>query len=150
MGELVYRLKYQSDMEALAEIVVLLDDIQSIETFDLIVPVPPTNKNRRVQPVPLIARALGERRNVEVREDLLTNDGDAELKGISDPVERNARLKQAIKLNNPGAVAGKKVLLVDDLFRSGATLMVATDLLYRTGKARDVFVLTMTKTRSNR
>ena len=43
-----------------------------------------------------------------------------------------------------------KILLVDDLYRSGTTLRVATDLLKTTGKAEKVSVLTMTKTRSNR
>jgi predicted amidophosphoribosyltransferase len=44
---------------------------------------------------------------------------------------------------------GKKVLLVDDLYRSGATLNAITDLLLTEGKAASVSVLTITRTRSN-
>lgn len=47
-------------------------------------------------------------------------------------------------------LSGKNVLIVDDLFRSGATLQVATEILYRDAKCHNVYVLTMTKTRSKR
>ncbi|MFA5989472.1 MAG: ComF family protein [Sphingomonas sp.] len=150
MGELVYQLKYRSDKASLPKIAALLDAVKGIENFDYIVPIPPTNKKRPFQPVELIAVALGERRNVKVWKDLLINEGDEELKGISDPVERNERLQKAIKLTSGANVAGAKILLLDDLYRSGATLSVATDLLHKTGKAEKVSVLTMTKTRSNR
>jgi len=150
MGELVYQLKYRSDRSAAQKIAELLDGIKGIESFDYLVPIPPTKKNRPFRPVEVIAQALGERRGVAVLLDLLTNEGDEELKGISDPVERNERLRNAMKLNAKANIAGKKLLLVDDLYRSGSTLTVATDLLYREGKADAVSVLTMTKTRSNR
>jgi len=45
-------------------------------------------------------------------------------------------------------VEAKKVLLFDDLFRSGATMNAITNDLYETGKAADVFALTITRTRS--
>lgn len=150
MGELVYQLKYRSDRSAAQKIAELLDGIKGIEGFDYLVPIPPTKKNRPFRPVEVIAEALGARRGVKVLPDLLINDGDEELKGISDPVERNERLKKAMRLNAKADIAGKKLLLVDDLYRSGSTLTVATDLLYREGKAETVSVLTMTKTRSNR
>lgn len=150
MGELVYLLKYRSDKSTLPKIVALLDEIKGIEKFDHLVPIPPTNKKRSFQPVELIAQALGERRSVNVLTNLLTNDGDEELKGISDPVERNEHLQKAIRMTEQADVSGKKILLVDDLYRSGATLAIATKLLYLEGKAEVVSVLTMTKTRSNR
>lgn len=151
MGELVYRLKYKQDGSVLKKIVALLDAIGGIEKFDLIIPIPPTNKKRAVKPVELIAIALGKRRGVEVSVDALINDGNEELKGITDPIARVEMLKAAITLKGPKkSYKAKKILLVDDLYRSGATLMVATDLLYKEGEAAQVSVLTMTKTRSNR
>lgn len=150
MGELLYQLKYKHDQSKVEEIVALLDNIGGIEKFDFIIPIPATNKNRPIKPVELIAAALGKKRGVKVA-DALKNDGTEELKGITDPVARNELLQEAIKLKTPGdQFEGKKVLLVDDLYRSGATLRVATDLLYKQGKAAQVSVLTMTKTRSNR
>lgn len=149
MGELVFRLKYRQDESVVERIVTLLDAIKGVEKFDLILPVPPT-KSRKIQPVPTIALALGARRGVAVRTDLLLNSGSKELKEVSDPVERSRLLHEAISITDPSEIAGKKVLLVDDLFRSGATLEVATEVLMSDGKAEAVSVLTMTKTRSNR
>jgi len=48
-----------------------------------------------------------------------------------------------------GRLEGRRVLLVDDLFRSGATMNSLTAALYDEGRAADVFALTMTRTRSN-
>lgn len=151
MGELVYQLKYRYDKSTVDKIVALLDNIGGVEKFDFIIPIPPTNKKRPIKPVELIAEALGKKRHVTVVSEALTNDGDEELKGITDPVARNDLLKAALKLNAADKkFEGKKLLLVDDLYRSGSTLQVATDLFYKEGKAAQVSVLTMTKTRSNR
>ena len=99
MGELLYQLKYKNDQTKVSEIVKLLDNIKGIETFDLIVPIPPTNKNRPIKPVELIAVALAKKRGVAVAIDALTNSGNEELKGITDPVARTELLVEAIKLD---------------------------------------------------
>ena len=150
MGELVYQLKYKRDKKAAAKIVVLLDSIKGIEKFDFIIPIPATVKGRPYQPVEMIAVALGDRRGVKVLKDALTNDGNEELKEIAEPVARDEMLQKALTLSGNDNVAGKKVLLVDDLYRSGSTLRVATNLLYHEGKVKAISVLTMTKTRSKR
>ncbi len=106
---------------------------------------------RSIQPVELIAVELGRRRAVNVIVDALSNGGNEELKTITDPVARHQLLEEAIKLNAPLEMyKGKKILLLDDLYRSGSTLRVATNLLYKEGEAAEVSVLTMTKTRSSR
>jgi len=149
MGELVYQLKYKADQNTVEKIVTLLDGIGGIEKFDYLIPIPPTKKNRPIKPVELITTALSRRRGVAVL-DCLTNSGNEELKGVTDPLARIDLLKDALDLTSREQLVGKKVLLVDDLYRSGSTLRVATDLLYGLGKTAQVSVLTMTKTRSNR
>ena len=150
MGELVYKLKYKQDKSCISAIIKLLASIRGIENFDYIIPIPATNKKRPFQPVELVAQALGDDRGVEVLSDALVNDGKEELKSITDPVARNELLVEAMSLNKANYFKDKKVLLVDDLFRSGSTLKIATDLLYEKGNASQVSVLTLTKTRSNR
>lgn len=151
MGELVYRLKYNGDQKALPKIVRLLDAVKGIEKADIIVPVPSSDKSRKVQPVVAIADALGGRRGVTVVHDLLIKTGGGpQLKNVGDPDERMAILREHMTINKPERAKGQKILLVDDLYRSGATLAIATDILYEVGKARSVKVLTMTRTRSNR
>lgn len=151
MGELVYQLKYQSKSDVIPKIVELLDRIKGIEEMDLIVPIPPTDSARQFQPVSLIAEALGKHRKVKVLPDLLVKTpGGAQLKNVNDPDERQKLLRASMKLSNVHNVAGMKILLVDDLYRSGSTLSIATELLLGEGKASSVSVLTMTKTRTNR
>ena len=149
MGQLIYRLKYKRDTSAVTGIVNLLDKIGGVEEFDYIIPVPPTDKDRPYQPVELIASAISERRGIKLLKNYLVNNGDQQLKNITDPLARDELLRKALEIVGRTSIENKKVLLFDDLYRSGSTLKIATDLLYRKGKAREVCVLTLTKTRSN-
>lgn len=152
MGELIYQLKYRNEKSATKMIVNLLDKYKGIEKFDFIIPVPSTKKNRPFQPVEEIALALGKNRGVEVLTGFLQKKtGGTELKGVDDPEERKKLLKGAIYISSKNKdISGCAILLVDDLFRSGATLAVATEILYQEAKVDKVCVLTMTKTRSKR
>jgi len=51
MGELLYDLKYHGRSENIEKIVDMLNRYKGTEEMDAIVPVPSTNKNRRIQPV---------------------------------------------------------------------------------------------------
>jgi predicted amidophosphoribosyltransferase len=149
MGELVYRLKYRQDTSTVQEIVDMLERYRGLDQMDAIVTTPPTNKSRRFQPVIAIARELGDRINVPVFPDALEikNLG-PELKNIDSLEERIAILTRRMFAKNTKNLEEKNILLIDDLYRSGSTLFVATDILYTQAKVREVFVLTMTKTRS--
>lgn len=149
IGELVYQLKYQNDQTAVPKIVSLLKEIGGIETFDAIIPAP-SSKVRAIQPVDAIAQELGRQRGVPVLTGYLTKTGDAELKGIADPADRDRILADSIIVSGVEDISGKNVLLLDDLYRSGSTLAACCDVLSRTARVGRVCVLTMTKTRSNR
>jgi predicted amidophosphoribosyltransferase len=150
MGELVYQLKYRDRKANVEKIVDLISKkIKGLETFDAIIPIPPSNRHRATQPVIEIAKELGRRKRVKVLDILEKESTDKEIKNVDDPKERKALLKKAMKLSDDHDISGKKVLLFDDLYRSGVTLEVATDLLYRKAKVDTVCVLTLTKTRSN-
>ncbi len=69
-----------------------------------------------------------------------------ELKNVFDFKERTTALQGAFKVNEK-AVRSKRILLVDDLYRSGATAsIVATALI--AGGATTVYMLAMIKTRT--
>lgn len=150
MGKLVHQLKYENDREAVSRIVELLNNVDGIENFDFLIPAPSSNI-RPQQPVDLIAEALGARRGVTVLTGFLEKvSGGTQLKNVDDPAEREKLLKDAIKIVGTRDIAGKSVLLVDDLHRSGATLNACSAILQEHAGAADVCVLTMTKTRSKR
>ena len=62
---------------------------------------------------------------------------------------RKEVLKDAFSVQN-NVLNGKDVLLFDDLYRSGETLNAVCDILLNVGKARGVYVLTITKTRTKK
>ena len=73
----------------------------------------------------------------------------SELKNVYDFDKRLELLENAYKVSIP-EVNGRKILLIDDLFRSGATLKAVSDCLAEKGGTQAIYVLTMSKTRSNR
>jgi len=150
VGELLYQLKYKSDASAVASIV------ETVAAFvaswkpgvDLIVPVPPS-RPRASQPVLVLADALAKRLNLPCAPSCVTRTRDVpELKNVYDYNERTRLLAGAHTVDK-AQVQGRKVLLFDDLYRSGATMNAITAALYDDGGAADVFALTITKTRSN-
>jgi competence protein ComFC len=147
VGELLYRLKYQSDASAIEEIGAVAEKfIMSWQIqFDIIVPAPPT-RARRIQPLHQIADELGKRFAVPVVKAVSKNSsGAAELKNLREYHERHAVLQGALSVN-ARSVLGKRVLLVDDLIRSGATLGAVATVLSQAG-AEAVFAFALTKTR---
>jgi competence protein ComFC len=150
MGELVHRLKNRNDKTVIPKIIELLNALGGIEKFDAIIPAPSSNKNRPFQPVDEISKALGEQRGVPVLIGLLIKADGAQLKNVDDPEERQKILEENISAVINTNIVGKNVLLVDDLYRSGATLNACCKVLLETVKVGSVSVLTMTKTRTKR
>jgi len=70
----------------------------------------------------------------------------AELKNVYDGEERRKLLEGAFVVN-PSRVKGHRVLLIDDLYRSGATMNAIADVLISSG-AIVVFAFAFTQTRS--
>jgi len=149
MGRLVYQLKYKNDKSVVGKIVDLITGkIKGIEKFDLIIPIPSTNKTRPFQPVEEIAKELGRRKRIKVINILTKKPGGTEMKNVKDTKEKKTLLEGRILISPDYEISGKAVLLIDDLYDSGATLEAATNILYKKAKVKTVSVLTMTKTRS--
>lgn len=154
VGEALYQLKYHSDrnkIHPLAETACQFMQTRLVTPYlHAIIPVPPSNLSRLFQPVLELAREIGRRLNLPVFDNYLLKTRSTEpLKGIDDPETRRKELQGAFRVKD-NSLAGRKVLLFDDLFRSGETLTEITDVLYNSGKVQNVYVLTITKTRSKR
>jgi predicted amidophosphoribosyltransferase len=149
VGELLYKLKYKSDKTVIPDIINAIKiSIQNIDKMDFIVPVPPSNKTRNYQPVYEIGKSLSQDTGVPFIKNALSKKSSNELKNVTDINERERILKESISLKSGIDFSGKKVLVIDDLYRSGATLRAVTSVILEDGNAKNVFVLTLTKTRS--
>ncbi len=151
LGELLYQLKYRGQQTAsqVAQVMAefFADKPVVLSRIDLIVPVPPSTV-RDVQPVVQVAQELGKKLNRPVVPDVIRKTRETPgLKGVQDPEERRELLDGAFEVD-PAQVNGKGVLLVDDLYRSGATANAVTVALLRAGSSR-VYFLAATRTRRN-
>ena len=72
-----------------------------------------------------------------------------ELKSVFD-LEQRGKLLQGAFRAIPQLLEGRNVLLLDDLYRSGATLAEAAREILENGRAKSLVALTLTKTRSSR
>jgi competence protein ComFC len=152
LGELLYQLKYHNDSAAIAPIVETVAEFlkTSKASFEVIIPVPPSNPSRRSQPVIEIAKSLSSTMNIPLCEKcVLKVKSTPQLKNVYDLSERERVLTDAFAVNTK-ETSGKRVLLFDDLYRSGATMNAVARILRSSGQARAVFVLALTYTRSLR
>lgn len=149
IAELLYQLKYKSNKLAAQGIIEAAGTFISKHRskFDLLIPVPPSTI-RAIQPVIILAQGIGEAVKLPVLDCVTTTRATTQLKGVTDP-EKRKELLDGLYAVDPQHTVGKRILLFDDLFRSGSTMNAITDLLQRHGRAASVSALTITKTRSN-
>ena len=149
IAEFLYRLKNRGDRTAAGPIIETTADFlaRHRDKFDAIVPVPPSHQ-RAVQPVIVVAEGVGQTLGVPVLSCITTTRPTGQLKNITDPEEREEHVRGLYAVD-PAQTRDRKLLLFDDLFRSGTTMNAITDVLMDPGKAEVVRALTITKTRSN-
>jgi competence protein ComFC len=157
--ELLFKLKYRNDEGAVAELhpsfrpraveKSLRHDRMNVSaaSASVIVPVPPTRTYRVLQPVLRLASEVGVRLGLPVAADAVRKLKQfAELKNVYDAEERRKLLEGAFEVK-PKHVSGERVLLIDDLYRSGATLNAIAERIAAAG-ASQVYVFGFTQTRS--
>lgn len=148
MGQHLHSLKYEGRRDLVGEIVDMLSLWDSLPSGSLIIPVPASRHARPYQPLDDVALALGNRLDIPVLVGLLRKRADSkQLKEIADPQERQNALQDAISLTCPVDLSDHRVILIDDLYRSGATLTACHAVLTQRARAGSVSVITLTKTR---
>lgn len=153
IAEELYQLKYKYDKTHINTIAIeVANFIKAKANWNLhkIIPIPPSDTTRSFQPVYELAKAVGILCNLEVDFSLLKKlKSTSQLKTIKEIDQRKDILKDAFGITD-SILVGKNILLFDDLFRSGETLNAAYDIIMNKGKAKNVYVLTITKTRTKR
>ncbi len=146
VGDLTYRLKYEADISVLPVLVQQTLDLfharPEMKQADIIIPVP-SSTERKVNPVHVFCDALADKINVPVQTLVIKTRQTQPQKELKTLAQKRANVADAFRLQ--GEVKGKCVLLVDDLFNSGATLDEITRLLLKHDATR-VNVLTLTRT----
>ena len=149
LGELLFRLKNRGDETVIPDIVdTTAEFVKGLNLqIDAVVPVPPSNVNRKRQPVITIAKGLCEALGMPLCLDCVTKiRTTSQLKDVFEFAKRTELLKGAFAVAAQ-QTRGKRWLLIDDLYRSGATASTIARLLIRDGAARKVYRLTLTQTR---
>lgn len=146
IGKLVYELKYRNDQSKVDEIINLispfLDKWKIKDKVDFIIPVPPSAK-RTTQPVYEISVKIGEYLDKQVLSSFLQKDSPVQSKDLSEQkkeisgtITRRKRFKRSVD-----------ILIIDDLFETGRTLNEVVQVLKTDINIKNIYVLTMTKTR---
>ena len=149
LGELVYRLKYKGDKGAIVSIVEAIAGFMKTSDInpDVVVPIPPSKLQRSFQPVIEVGTELAKTLGVTFNSTSLKKaKATPQMKDVGDFSARVATLEAAFVSERD--LEGRTVLLLDDLFQSGATMNVASRTLKEQGRVKSVYALALTRTRN--
>ena len=150
VGELLHRFKYQFDRDAGEELANLAAELikgqRLLRSSDFIVTVPPSFTSRPFDPISFLAERVSQRSKIRWERDVIRRARITKLqKRIFDKVGKEENVISTFRLSNPLLISGKKILLLDDLYDSGATTNQISQIL-RQAKAHKIFCLVLAKT----
>lgn len=147
VGEATYQLKYQHDWDQVKPLAQALADniFPKFQSVGLIVPMPASTERKR-QPVTEVAQALGAIVEIPVFTDLLRKAHNGKkLKDLNTKEEKTEALGDSFSVNDEIGNDGKwNVLVIDDLFHTGATMETACNVLRTYPKVGKIYVASLT------
>ncbi len=147
-------LSLKRDPQICGRVVNLLSKTQQrrpLNEATIVIPVPlhpQRQKARGYNQAALLARALARANSLPLDEVSLirTQHTDRHRAGL-DAKDRRATVAASFRLSFPALVAGERVLLIDDVFTTGATVSACAETLRLAG-ATEIFVLTLARPRN--
>ena len=118
-----------------------------LKNFDLIIPVPmfKTKKLKRgYNQTELLRKNLSKKLELEYLEDVLVKIKENRTQSLVLKNERKQNVKNVFKIENPFYIKNKKIILVDDIYTTGATIDECTKLLKKSG-VKEILVLVIAK-----
>lgn len=148
----VWALKERGEPRALryfaGEMAALAADAWPAITFDLAAPVPATAarlRERGFNHAGLLAAELGRLTGLPVEEGALRRREDTQVQHRLTAEQRRENARRSYALLDGGGIPDKTVLLVDDVYTTGATLLACAALLREAGAAA-VYAVTAART----
>ena len=150
VGEAVYQLKYRQDWTQAPKLAraVAKHIVPLCETIGLVVPMPASTIRSR-QPVTEVAQEVAKLLQVNAFTELLVKNAvpnvSQSLKNLASKAEKKAALSGRFRIDDTIKGDGKwNVLLIDDLFDSGASMEAACSALRSYAKISKIFVAALT------
>lgn len=125
--------------------IIRLEQGPVMRQFDLVVPVPASNRSRGYNLPDLLARQIALALDTPLDCGALVKIRCTERQEGKTARQRMENVKNAYRASNPASIEGKRVLLVDDVITTGATLSNCAKALRAAG-ALDVFAVTLAET----
>ena len=151
IGRLLYLLKSKKDKSVIDPIVTAAVEFLRRQGWrlEVVVTVPPS-RYRFFQPLEMLGKEVAKRLEVEFCDGCVKKaKSTQQLKNVFDFERRQELLTDAFRSDRTKLV-GKRVLLLDDLYRSGATMNAVSAAILQSGNAAAVYALAITKTRALR
>ncbi|MFH1699339.1 MAG: hypothetical protein ABIE07_02030 [Candidatus Zixiibacteriota bacterium] len=134
MGLLIHMMKYRQNTEAARKLTKILIDFIREYPFpqnpNLVITIPDTMTNRQNSPVKYLAEAIGKEFNWLVRHDIFSNIKVGLPQKTRTFDERIEDIHKRYRLNCPQLVQGKHILLFDDIFATGQSMIEAAQHIW--------------------
>ena len=119
-----------------------------LEKYDIIIPVPMYSKKEKLRgynQTVLIAREIAKAyRNLIYDGKSLQKIKDTKMQSSLNKTERRKNIKNAYKVVNQQKIKDKKIILLDDIYTTGATANECSKVLKQSG-AKEILVVTIAK-----
>jgi predicted amidophosphoribosyltransferase len=150
VGESLYQLKYRSDLTQIDSLAKTMADavIPTFPSVSFVVSIPPS-KSRATQPLTILAQKVAELLKIPFFENILLKNGTTpQMKDIELREEKIEALMGCFHIKDTITNEGSwDVLIIDDLYASGASLSAATQTMRTYDKVRNLYVAAFTRTK---
>lgn len=134
---LIHDYKYRGNMELTYVFEKLffnwyMENIPLVNKFDLIIPIPMSEekeKKRGFNQSKLLANMISKNTNIPLDTESLFRVKSTKIQNRLSILDRHKNLENAFLVKKPSNIKGKNILLIDDIFTSGSTIINAAKAL---------------------